>query len=128
MDLLLDTCAFIWWDSGGGALSPAASTALRDHANRLHLSCASIWEMQIKSQKGRLLLRKPLAEIIQEQCAQNGLMLVGIEQEDIYNLGRLPFFHADPFDRLVLSQAKLRGFSVVTDDGDFGKYGVPLVW
>ncbi|MBI5383791.1 MAG: hypothetical protein HZA90_03800 [Verrucomicrobia bacterium] len=42
MDLLLDTCAFIWWDSGGGRLSAAAETALRDPANRLLLSHASI--------------------------------------------------------------------------------------
>jgi len=128
MDLLLDTCAFIWSDSGGGDLSSAASAALRDPANRLALSYASIWEMQLKSQKGRLLLRKPLGEIIHEQCTHNGLALVAIEPEDIYNLARLPFHHADPFDRLIISQAKLRGFSVVTGDGEFGKYSVPIVW
>lgn len=128
MDLLLDTCAFIWSDSGGGPLSPAAAAGLRDPLNRLHLSYASIWEMQLKSQKGKLLLRKPLAEIIQEQCARNGLVLAAIEPEDIFNLSQLPFFHADPFDRLIISQAKLRGFSIVTDDGEFSKYGVPVVW
>ena len=70
MDLLLDTCAFIWWDSGGG-LSSVAAAALPDPANRLHLSLASLWEMQLKHQRGKLLLRKPLAEIIEEQCRQN---------------------------------------------------------
>lgn len=128
MDLLLDTCAFIWWDSGGGSLSAVAKSALQDPANRLHLSLASIWEMPLKSQKGRLLLRKPLAEIIQEQCAQNGLRLLPIEPAAIYGLGQLPPHHADPFDRLIISQASLHGFSVVTDDGEFSKYGVPIVW
>ena len=57
MDLLLDTCAFIWWDSGGGDLTAVALAALQDPANRLHLSLASIWEMQLKHQKGKLLLQ-----------------------------------------------------------------------
>jgi PIN domain nuclease of toxin-antitoxin system len=128
MDLLLDTCAFIWWDSGGGILSPVAATALQDPANRLHLSHVSLWEMQLKHQRGKLLLRKPLAEIIAEQCQQNGLLLLSIEPADVYGLSQLPFHHADPFDRLIISQARLHGFSVVTDDGEFPKYGVPIVW
>ena len=118
MDLLLDTCAFIWWDSGGGSLSAVAATALQDSANRLHLSHASIWEMQLKYQKGKLLLRKPLADIVHEQCVQNGLLLLPIEPRDIYGLGQLASHHGDPFDRLIISQAKLRGFTVLTDDGE----------
>lgn len=128
MELLLDTCAFIWWDSGGGSLSSAAAAALQDPANRLHLSHASLWEMQLKHQKGKLQLRKPLAEIIEDQCRQNGLHLLAIEASDIYGLGQLAFHHADPFDRLLISQARLRGFSVVAEDAEFRKYGVPVVW
>jgi PIN domain nuclease of toxin-antitoxin system len=127
MNLLLDTCAFIWWDSGGG-LSPVAAVALQDPANRLHLSHASIWEMQLKHQRGKLLLRKPLAEIIEEQCRANGLLLLSIEPADIYGLSQLPFHHADPFDRLIISQARLRGFSVVTEDREFPKYGISMLW
>ena len=116
MDLLLDTCAFIWWDSGGGSLSEMAWEILQNPANQLHLSHVSIWEMQLKHQKGKLVLRKPLAEIVQDQCLQNGLLLLPIEPAHIYGLSHLPPHHADPFDRLIISQAKLQGFSVVTDD------------
>ncbi len=128
MDLLLDTCAFIWWDSGGGRLSGLAAAALQDPANHLHLSHACLWEMQLKHQKGKLFLRKPLAEIIDEQCRENGLLLLPIEPHDIYDLGQLPSHHTDPFDRLIISQARRRGFSVVTDDAMFAKYGLPIVW
>src|SRR5437773_1075506 len=114
MDILLDTCAFIWWDSGGGSLSSIAEAALRDANNRLHLSHASIWEMQLKYQKGRLRLRKRLAEIVQEQCLQNGLILLPIDLRAIYGLGDLPLHHTDPFDRLIISHAKLQNFSVVS--------------
>jgi PIN domain nuclease of toxin-antitoxin system len=127
MDLLLDTCAFIWWDSGGG-LSSAAAAALHNPDNRLHLSHASLWEMQLKHQKGKLRLRKPLGEIIEDQCRQNRLCMLAIESADIYGLSQLAFHHSDPFDRLIISQARLRGFAVVTDDGEFAKYGVPIVW
>ena len=102
MDLLLDTCAFIWWDSGGGNLSATANAALHDPDNRLHLSHASSWEMQLKHQKGKLPLRKPLADIVQEQCAQNGLLLLPIEPRDIYGLSLLAPHHADPFDRQII--------------------------
>ena len=127
MDLLLDTCTFIWWDSGGG-LSSVAAAALQDSANRLHLSYASLWEMQLKHQRGKLVLRKPLAEIIEEQCRQNGLFLLAIEPADIYGLSQLPFHHGDPFDRMIISQARLRGFPMVTEDGEFRKYAIPIVW
>jgi len=84
--------------------------------------------MQLKHQKGKLQLRKTLAEIIQEQCAQNGLLLLPIEPGAIYGLGQLPLHHADPFDRLIISQSKLYGYAVVTNDGEFGKYDLRLVW
>ncbi|MBI2946679.1 MAG: type II toxin-antitoxin system VapC family toxin [Verrucomicrobia bacterium] len=128
MELLLDTCAFIWWDSVSRNLSAVAASALHDPANRLHLSHASLWEMQIKHQKGKLRLEKPLAEIVQEQCVRNGLLLLPIEPRDIYGLDQLPFHHADPFDRLIISQARIRGFRVVTDDVEFARYGAPLLW
>ena len=84
--------------------------------------------MQLKHQKGKLLLRKALADIIQQQCAQNGLLLLPIEAGAIYGLGQFPSHHADPFDRLIVSQAKLHGFSIVTNDGEFAKYRVPILW
>ncbi len=78
MDLLLDTCAFIWWDSGGG-LAPAARSALADPANRLHLSHASIWEMQLKHQKGKLQLRKPLSGQVSVLTIDTTAVVVGQE-------------------------------------------------
>jgi PIN domain nuclease of toxin-antitoxin system len=75
MDLLIDTCAFIWWDSGGTALTAAAANAMQDPGNRLYLSHASIWEMQLKHQKRKLVFEKPLEEIIRGQCSQNRFIL-----------------------------------------------------
>ncbi len=64
MKVLLDTHAFIWWDSAPDQLSPRARAACQDRTNLLLLSVASAWEMQIKLQLDKLHLHLPLAEVI----------------------------------------------------------------
>ena len=71
MKLLLDTHAFIWWDNEPAKLSPEALQACRDQANTIMLSAVSVWEMQSKSQLGKLKLNPPLAEITQNQQQVN---------------------------------------------------------
>lgn len=101
MKLLLDTHAFIWWDSGDARLSAAALAACKSPANSLHLSLASVWEMQIKMQLGKLTLRLPLAEVLRDEQQRNGIMLEPVELEDILALETLQQLHRDPFDRLL---------------------------
>ena len=67
MKLLLDTHAFIWWDGDASKLSAAALAACQSQANGLHLSLASVWELQIKLQLGKLSLRLPLADVLRDQ-------------------------------------------------------------
>ncbi|MBA2430774.1 MAG: type II toxin-antitoxin system VapC family toxin [Chthoniobacterales bacterium] len=66
MKLLLDTHAFIWWYSHHAKLSTAALAACQSPTNSLHLSLASVWEMQIKIQLGKLTLRLPLADVLRD--------------------------------------------------------------
>ena len=73
MKVLLDTHAFIWWDSAPEKLSPQARAACQDRTNLLLLSVASAWEIQIKLQLGKLHLRLPLAEVIASQQQINDL-------------------------------------------------------
>jgi PIN domain nuclease of toxin-antitoxin system len=72
MRLLLDTNAFIWFDSNPGKLSATALAALQDPANSVWFSVVSVWEIVIKAQLGKLTLRLPLADIVAQQQA-NGL-------------------------------------------------------
>lgn len=67
MKVLLDTHIFIWWNGDLSALSPAARSLCEDKENILVLSLASVWEMQIKYQLGKLTFHQPLSEIIQSQ-------------------------------------------------------------
>lgn len=75
MKLLLDVHAFVWWDNGRDNLSPAAFTACSSADNTLHLSLASVWEMEIKHQLGKLTLRQPLGDLLRDHEQRNGLRL-----------------------------------------------------
>jgi PIN domain nuclease of toxin-antitoxin system len=79
MKLLLDTHIFIWWADAPEKLSSVALSALEDEANDLILSVVSIWEIQIKSQLGKLKFSQPLRELIKSQQEANGLKILPIE-------------------------------------------------
>src|SRR5437667_5337715 len=91
MSLLLDTHAFIWWTISTARLSSQALSLLQDRQNELLLSLASLWEMQLKVQLGKLHFNLPLPQIIDEQQCINSLHLLPIAPEHIYALDRLLF-------------------------------------
>ena len=102
MRLPLDTHVFIWWADDPERLSPAALAALEDEANELLLSVASVWEMQIKIQLGKLKLSVPLKELIKNQQETNNLTVSPVALPHVLALDALPFHHKDPFDRLLI--------------------------
>jgi PIN domain nuclease of toxin-antitoxin system len=122
MNLLLDTHIFIWWDSDPDQLSPPARALCEDESNTLFLSMASVWEMQIKHQLGKLTFHRPLAEIIQSQQLANGLQFLPIALTHIYALSVLPHHHKDPFDRLIIAQAQVEKLALVSMDAVFRQY------
>ncbi len=128
MNLLLDTHAFIWWYSEPEKLSKSVLAACLDVTNTLALSVASVWEMQIKAQLGKLQLTKPLSEIIQHQQEQNQLQLLPVTLPIVLALDDLPMHHRDPFDRLLIAQAKVDQFVLVSNDSQFKQYPVSLFW
>ena len=128
MTLLLDTHALLWFLTNDSSLSVRARDAIEDPANGSHVSAVSLWEVAIKFALGKLKLPAPYAEIFPRQLELNGFALLSITPGHCATLLTLPFHHRDPFDRLLLAQAKAKGMTLVTDDGQFGPYGVPLLW
>ena len=128
MKLLLDTHTFIWWDSEPNKLSSAALKASQDPANTLILSVVSVWEMQIKSQLGKLSLNVPLSEIIKGQQQSNNIEILSVTLEHVLELHNLPHHHGDPFDRLLIAQANVEEALLVSGDSAFSKYPVKLLW
>ena len=92
MKLLLDTHAFIWWASEPHKLSEHALELLQRPEHRFFLSLASVWEMQIKAQLGKLTL-PPLADLITAQTEQNGIELLPTRLEHILGLSALEPHH-----------------------------------
>jgi PIN domain nuclease of toxin-antitoxin system len=128
MKLLLDTHTFIWWDSEPDKLSPPALAACQDRANTLLLSVASVWEMQIKIQLGKLKLNLPLAEVIESQRKTNNIEILPVMLAHVFALQNLPMHHKDPFDRILIAQANVENVSVVSNDPLFAQYPVKVLW
>lgn len=128
MRLLLDTHTFLWWDSAPDKLSPYAMAQCLDIRNQLVLSVVSIWEMQIKIQIGKLRLRTSLEEIITEQQNTNQFEILPVSLSHVLEVGNLPLHHRDPFDRLLISQARIEAIPLLSRDERMQDYDVSLMW
>jgi PIN domain nuclease of toxin-antitoxin system len=128
MKLLLDTHTFIWWDSDPARLSASALNLCSDPNATILLSVASVWEIQIKSQLGKLPLPLPLAKIIEAQQRTNGVELLTITLEHVLAIESLPTPHKDPFDRVLTAQSIVEGVPLLTVDPVFQQYPVKVLW
>lgn len=128
MRLLLDTCTFLWMIDEVENLSEKARENLEDGQNELMVHQASSWEIQIKYQTGKLDLRCPPEELLKEGLKRHRIGYARIQDEEIWQLQKLPTHHRDPFDRLLISSALCCGMRLVTPDPQIHKYPVPIVW
>ena len=124
---ILDTHAFIWWDSEPTRLSPAALTFLLNPGNTILLSVGSVWEMLIKQQLGKLTLRLPLRQILHQQ-ESNGIELLPVGTAHVLEVENLPAVHKDPFDRLLAAQSRVEGAVLLSADAIFAHYPVRVFW
>jgi PIN domain nuclease of toxin-antitoxin system len=127
MKLLLDTHIFIWWADHPEKLSHTALSVLQDESNELLLSVASVWEMQIKIQLGRLKLSLPLRELIKTQQETNDITISPVTLTHVLALEALPFHHKDPFDRLLIAQSIEEDLTLVSVDSQFSAYSIKLL-
>jgi PIN domain nuclease of toxin-antitoxin system len=128
MKMLLDTHTFLCLNSRPERLSQTALAACEDPVNQLSLSVVSAWEIQIKRQINRLQLGAPLDQMIRGQQSANDLRILPVELRHIYVLDELPLHHNDPFDRLLIAQAKAEQAWLVSGDSRFQPYPVDVIW
>ncbi len=127
MNGLIDTHNFIWWDSNPNLLSPQVYAAIKDKSNQLYLSLASVWEMQIKIQNGKLSLSYTLPETIRHQQETNGIQVLPVSLAHIYAVSQLPQHHRDPFDRVIIAQSCVENLTLLSADEIFAQYPVQLL-
>ena len=128
MNLLLDTCTFLWLAADARELSPLARTSCRDPGNKVYLSSLSVWEIVIKNRLGRLPLpENPTSYVISRR---NWLQVeaLAFDEDDALSDEQLPAYHRDPFDRGLISQAISKDMTLVTPDSMIARYPVSVLW
>ncbi len=128
MKLLLDSCTLIWLASEPARLSATVTSAINDASATLHVSHASLWEISLKHNAGKLALPETPRSWWTTQVNRWGLVELPLTAESLHRGCELPPHHKDPFDRVILAQAEIMGLTVVSPDGEFTPYGIPLLW
>jgi PIN domain nuclease of toxin-antitoxin system len=121
--LLLDTHVVLWWRTDDTRLTLAAKEAITA-ASLVFVSAASAWEIAIKSALGRVRLPQSFAEGVH----QSGFIELPILFRHANAAEFLPSHHTDPFDRMLLAQAKVERLVLVTQDRRFEPYGQAIIW
>ena len=123
MKLLLDTQVLLWWLDANPTLSEKANSTIADGKNLVLISAAVIWEIRIKQSLGKLEIPSNFRQVLDQQPFE----MLAITAEHAHAVGDLPPIHRDPFDRMLIAQAKLEGFAIVTRDTIIQQYKVPIV-
>jgi PIN domain nuclease of toxin-antitoxin system len=123
MTLLLDTHAFLWWLDNPRLLSKAARKAISEGKNTVYVSAAVVWEIAIKKSLGKL----DAPDDLEGALVANRFLPLPVTIPHALAVLTLPDYHRDPFDRLLIAQARHEGFKLVSRDANVPRYGVPHI-
>lgn len=123
MNLLLDTHVLLWWLDDHPTLSKKARTAIADPENLVLISAAVIWEIRIKQALGKLEIPRNFRNVLDRQPFE----MLDITADHAHAVGDLPAHHRDPFDRMLVAQAKVEGLTLVSRDVHMKRYKIPFV-
>jgi len=127
MKAILDTHAFLWALAGDARMSPHARDIFAGSTD-LWFSSASVWEILIKVQSGKLNFPRPAGPYVFSKLAENGIKSLPISIDHLLALERLPTHHRNPFDRLLIAQSVEEEWPIITADPMFKPYPVQLIW
>ena len=123
MSLLLDTHTLLWWLNDTPGLSREARESIGDGHRDVYVSAATAWEISIKKRLGKLEAPDDLDAALSENTFQE----LPITIAHATAAGQLPDHHADPFDRMLVAQAKLENLTLVTRDRNIAKYEIATI-
>ena len=123
MRILLDTHILLWWLADDEDLPARAAATIADPGTEVAVSAASAWEISSKQAAGRLDAPEDLLDAV----AVNDFGTIPITVDHALAAEALPPHHADPFDRMLIAQAQLEGFTLVSVDSRFFDYDVELL-
>ncbi|ADB31483.1 PilT protein domain protein [Kribbella flavida DSM 17836] len=120
--LLLDTHVLLWWLADG----PELSGELKDRIDtelEVYVSAATVWELSIKAAAGKVTVPEDFSEVVLD----GGVGELPIRLVHAQEAGALPLLHRDPFDRMLVAQARIEGLTLVTRDSAIHAYDVPVL-
>jgi len=128
VNILLDTCTFLWIVRDSPRLSATARALFSNPRHTVYLSAVSAWEMMVKHNLGRLPLAEPPHRYIPNERAKHGIAALDLTEAAVLELRRLPTHHQDPFDRMLICQAIAHSLTLLTPDDHIQAYPVRTVW
>ena len=127
MKFLIDTHIFLWFIIADARLSATARALIIAPENEVYLSVASVWEVVIKHQLGKLPLPQPPEIYLPQQRQNHGITSLAIDEATIGFLPKLPALRRDPFDRILICQALQHGLTLMTVDAAITAYPITTV-
>ena len=125
MRYLLDTHVLIWYLFGDTSISKKAKKII--DSEDCYYSLCSLWEIAIKQSLDKLTVRETIP-FIDAQAQRNYFTKLDVTSNHIETIKSLPFIHHDPFDRLLIAQAKSENMLLITKDGIIPQYDVKVIW
>jgi PIN domain nuclease of toxin-antitoxin system len=127
--VLLDTHAFLWWNSSHGSrLSVRARELLEDASTDAFLSVVSAYEIAAKAARGSLELPVEASRYVTDRLARSGFESLSLDLSHVLRAAALPPVHRDPFDRMLIAQAQLEEIPIITVDPAIAQYDVEVIW
>lgn len=122
MKYLIDTHIFLWLLFEPSKISNNKLEILKDINNQIYVSSISFWEISLKYSLGKLSLQNCLPDDMPSYAKDMGLEIIDANSSELASIYKLPIIHKDPFDRLIIYQAILRKFVLITQDSKFEAY------
>jgi PIN domain nuclease of toxin-antitoxin system len=121
--ILLDTHMLLWWIAGSPQLSAFARGLISDPENTIFVSAVSLWEIWLKQSLGKLRLPDEFEQVVAAESFES-LPLSAAHAREV---ARLPWLHRDPFDRMLVAQARVAGLRLLTSDESIAAYSDPVL-
>jgi PIN domain nuclease of toxin-antitoxin system len=128
VNYLLDTHVLLWWLTGEARLSATVQKTLSQAAGTVWVSVASLWEMALKIKLGKLKMPDPFDSYVLRQIQNNRMEILPIHAPHVLETLQLPPHHRDPFDRLLIAQARKEDLILVSRDQALRAYDVQILW
>jgi PIN domain nuclease of toxin-antitoxin system len=122
MEILLDTHILLWHLTDNSRLSEKKSQIIENPQHQKFLSIASLWEIAIKTSIGKLHIQQSIETIVPRE-----VIILDLKLPHLKLVQKLPFYHRDPFDRILIAQAQFEKLIIMTDDNHFKHYDIDLI-